>query len=89
MSGPTGSGKTATVSVLCNILDISISEWVNPIDQEYEYRGMKQIDYFIEFLSESKYNSLFETSRRNRITLVKDFPNIVIQNPEQFFEILE
>ncbi|XP_057661073.1 cell cycle checkpoint protein RAD17 [Diorhabda carinulata] len=88
ISGPTGSGKTSTVTVICKTLKISISEWVNPIDQEYEYKGMNQIDQFIEFLSESKYNSLFENSK-NRVTLVKDFPNAIIQNPQEFFEVLE
>lgn len=33
LSGPAGSGKTATVFALARILGIEIQEWVNPIEQ--------------------------------------------------------
>ncbi|CAG9863550.1 unnamed protein product [Phyllotreta striolata] len=88
LTGPTGSGKTATLSVLCKTLGISITEWITPIDQEYEYNRTNQIEQFSEFLFDAKYPSLFESSL-NRLTLVEDFPNAVIRNPEQFCEILE
>ncbi|CAG9839662.1 unnamed protein product [Diabrotica balteata] len=88
LSGPTGSGKTSTISVICKKLNISITEWINPVDQDYEYKGMNQVEKFLEFFSESKYCSLFENTT-SRISLVKDFPNAVIQNPQLFFEVLE
>nr|XP_023027348.1 cell cycle checkpoint protein RAD17 [Leptinotarsa decemlineata] len=89
ISGPTGSGKTTTLSVVCKTLGISIVEWINPVDQEFEYRGTSQIDNFLDFLIESKWNSLFESSTNKRITLVKDFPNAVIHRPDRFLDILE
>lgn len=88
LSGPTGCGKSTTVSVLCKEIGISISEWTNPVEQEYEYRGQSQLNQFIEFLVESKWNSLFE-SESHQVTVVKDFPNVVVHKPELFFEVLE
>ncbi|CAH2001986.1 unnamed protein product [Acanthoscelides obtectus] len=88
ISGPTGSGKTVTLNVICSSLGISVSEWVNPIDQDYEIKGQNQISQFMEFLGDSKWNSLFDDCAK-KITLVKDFPNAVIHRPEQFFDILE
>nr|CAI5858988.1 unnamed protein product [Callosobruchus analis] len=69
-------------------MGISVSEWVNPIDQDYEVKGQNQIAQFMEFLGDSKWNSLFDSDEK-KITLVKDFPNAVIHRPEQFFDVLE
>nr|CAH7718275.1 unnamed protein product [Callosobruchus chinensis] len=69
-------------------MGISVSEWVNPIDQDYEIKGQNQISQFMEFLGDSKWNSLFD-SQMKKLTLVKDFPNALIHRPEQFFEVLE
>ncbi|CAH1164628.1 unnamed protein product [Phaedon cochleariae] len=88
LSGPTGCGKTATIKVICRSLDVSISEYINPVDQDYEYKGMNQISQFIEYLIESKWTSLFDSSD-NRVTLVEDFPNALIHQPNQFPDILE
>ncbi|KAJ8968641.1 hypothetical protein NQ314_002201 [Rhamnusium bicolor] len=90
LSGPTGSGKTATINVLCKKMEISVSEWVNPMDQDYElFRGPSQLKRFVEFLIESKWNSLLEIGNFKRITLVKDFPNAIIYQPEEFIDVLE
>lgn len=90
ITGPTGCGKTVTVNVLCKSLNINVSEWVNPIDQDFEIcRGPNQVNKFIEFLSETKYASLFDDPGGKKIALVKDFPNAVIHNPDEFFRVLE
>lgn len=89
LSGPTGTGKTTTLNVLCKKLGISISEWVNPTDKDNElFKGNNQIKRFIEFLTDSKWHSLIETEYGRNITLIKDFPNAVIFNPEEFFNVL-
>ncbi|KAJ8936004.1 hypothetical protein NQ318_009685 [Aromia moschata] len=90
ITGPTGSGKTSTINILCKKIGISITEWVNPVDQDYElFRNSGQLNNFMEFLSESKWNSLFDTGNNKNLTLVKDFPNAVIHQPEEFFNVLE
>ncbi|KAG5894109.1 hypothetical protein JTB14_004048 [Gonioctena quinquepunctata] len=89
LSGPTGSGKSATVDVICKTLGISISEWVNPMDQDFEYKGTNQVNQFLDFLIESKWNSLFGINTNKRITLVKDFPNAIVHQPDRFVDILE
>ncbi|KAJ8975364.1 hypothetical protein NQ317_000294 [Molorchus minor] len=62
ISGPTGSAKSTTVNLLCNKLGISISEWVNPMDYDYDvFRSQGQISTFVEFLTESKWSSLLKS----------------------------
>lgn len=86
--GPTGCGKTTTVNVVCKSLKIQISEWVNPVDREFDpCRVSGQTAQLIEFLSESKYPSLFGDFEK-KITLIEDFPNSVIHNPIEFHSVL-
>ncbi|CAH0563960.1 unnamed protein product [Brassicogethes aeneus] len=90
LSGPTGCGKMATLNVLCKSMNITVSEWVNPIDQDYEItRGPNQVTRFIEFLTETKYVSLFDEPNQKKIAIVKDFPNAVLRNTDEFFRVLE
>ena len=35
LRGPSGVGKTATVSALARIMDLNVSEWRNPIDSDF------------------------------------------------------
>lgn len=44
LSGPTGAGKTATVSVICKNLGIKVSEWITPTDVEYAVENGKISD---------------------------------------------
>lgn len=91
LNGPTGCGKTTTLNVLCDILNIEIIEWINPIDKNYEFEmGPGQTARLLEFLTESKYPSLIQNSKyKKKIALVEDFPNSVIRNTSEFHEILE
>lgn len=89
LSGPTGCGKTTTLNILCKFMQIQVSEWVNPIDKDFEYeRSTSQTSRLLEFLSVAKYPSLFDTCGK-WMTLVEDFPNSVIHNPSEFVGILE
>lgn len=88
ITGPTGCGKTTTLNVLCKSLKIQISEWVNPVDREFDPgRASGQTAQLLEFLSEAKYPSLFSDCNK-KITLIEDFPNSVIHNPLEFHSVL-
>ncbi|EFA07969.1 Cell cycle checkpoint protein RAD17-like Protein [Tribolium castaneum] len=89
ISGPPGSGKSITIQVLCKKLSIDITEWVNPLDQDFEVcRGANQVTRFVEFLTESKWNSLFSTGNK-KVILVEEFPNTFLRNCDEFGPVLE
>lgn len=89
LTGPSGCGKTTTVHVLCNSMKIQVSEWVNPVDQDFEFtRNTGQTSRFAEFLSESKYPTLLDTCCK-KVVLVEDFPNLFIYNASEFVSVLE
>lgn len=89
LTGPTGCGKTATINVLCNVMNIKIVEWINPTDEDSEMSFMQaQIGKFVDFFTQSRYISLCESNRK-KIALVEDFPNFVVYNPTEFSGILE
>lgn len=70
-------------------MSIDVTEWTNPVDQDFEIcRGPNQVTRFIEFLTESKWNSLFSCGNK-KIILVEDFPNTFLRNPEEFETVLE
>ena len=61
LSGPAGSAKTATLSVLCTELKIEVQEWHNPNTGSWEegvpYEG--QQDAFKRFIARAfKYRAL-------------------------------
>lgn len=87
--GPTGSGKTATVQVLCKQLGIELAEWINPLPSSDDFKGPGQISRLIEFISEAKYPSLMSFGQNGKVVLVEDFPNTAINNPEEFETVLE
>ncbi|KAF5293596.1 hypothetical protein FQA39_LY03081 [Lamprigera yunnana] len=90
LTGPTGAGKTATVNVLCKSLNVTVREWVNPMDQNVDDTySESQLSRFMEFFSLGKYNSLYAESSSKRVLLVEDFPNFLTRNPEQFADILQ
>ena len=101
VSGPSGSGKSATIKVIAQEFGYTISEWVTPMDLEHprydrgDHDGDKvtfsesQIDKFSQFLFQSsRYRSVFDTATK-RLVLVEDFPNIFIKDPSSFEEVLE
>lgn len=88
LTGPSGSGKMTALKVICREFGVAIQEWINPIEQDYEITRENQISQFLEFLIGSKWGSLFQ-NEENQITVVKDFPNTLIRQPEQFRGVLE
>lgn len=88
LNGPSGSGKFTALKVICNDFGVRLEEWINPVDQAFEVTYENQISKFVDFLVGSKWCSLFEKDN-NHITVVKDFPNAIIKQPEQFRGVLE
>ena len=90
LTGPTGTGKTTTLRLLCEDMGIEVSEWVNPLPGDQELSGGPgQTVQFVEFLVESKYPSLLSNGGGQRVTLVEDFPNSIVRNPSEFTAVLE
>ncbi|XP_037936399.1 cell cycle checkpoint protein RAD17 [Teleopsis dalmanni] len=94
LTGPTGSGKTAAIKVLCKKNQYQLHEWINPVDQDFYCEdgntyGVSQLDAFKDFLLRaSRYKSLTDQFNK-RLLLVEDFPNVLISNSEAFVSILE
>lgn len=88
LTGPSGSGKLTALKVICREFGVAIQEWINPMEQDYEITRENQISQFLDFLIGSKWGSLFQ-NEENQITVVKDFPNTLIRQPEQFRGVLE
>ncbi|KAL1497407.1 hypothetical protein ABEB36_008384 [Hypothenemus hampei] len=90
LTGPTGSGKSSAIQVLCKSLNIEIAEWINPVDIDFDLlKQDSQISMFIEFFNDAKYCSLFNKEGGRKVIIVKDFPNAFLRNPEEFSEVLE
>ena len=60
LRGPSGVGKTATMSTLARAMDLDISEWRNPVGSEYSSEGYFSMSArFEEFLGRSgKFGAL-------------------------------
>nr|XP_033337494.1 cell cycle checkpoint protein RAD17 [Megalopta genalis] len=91
ISGPSGCGKTEAIRLLAKENGFNVTEWITPIDQAMDEnnRVMRQGDKFEEFLIRAtRYSSVLSTYH-SRLLLVKDFPNIYIQEKNSFFSLLE
>lgn len=76
LSGPVGSGKTATVRALASKYNIKITEWITPLDIEYpsEFGNI-----FIIRLLQLKY---IETTNKQTINKKYSFQVIMkLRNP--------
>ncbi len=101
LTGPPGSGKTASIRLIAKELSFDISEWIVPLDIDLNRNNNKrddddnnntykenQLDKFSDFLfRSSRYVSVFANPRK-RLLLVEDFPNIFIKDAEKFNELL-
>lgn len=60
MKGPSGAGKTATLSTLAKIMDFELSDWKNPVGSDFSSEGyMSMSAQFDEFLGRSgRFNAL-------------------------------
>ncbi|XP_076232328.1 rad17 checkpoint clamp loader component [Calliopsis andreniformis] len=91
LSGPSGCGKTTAIRILAKENDFHVTEWINPIDQimDENNRIMRQGDRFGDFLIRAtRYTSVL-SSYSSRLLLVKDFPNVFLDDKSSFFSLLE
>ncbi|CAG9529844.1 unnamed protein product [Cercopithifilaria johnstoni] len=88
LTGPTGSGKTIAVKMLCRELNLELIEWncsefynvfYDPEGEEVVYEE-NQVRKFAEFLKSSDRGSL-EKSVLQKVILVEQLPNIFYQDP--------
>lgn len=91
LKGPSGAGKTVTLSALAKDMDFDISEWKNPTDSSFASEGYVSMSaQFEDFLgrsgkyaclnlaSHSSMDSLVSSKRerkRRKIILLEEFPN--------------
>ncbi|CAH2096262.1 unnamed protein product [Euphydryas editha] len=95
LSGPVGSGKTATVRTLASKYNIKVTEWITPVDIEYpsvlgDYEIKEsQSKKFLEFIINSaNFTSLLDNNSC-KLVLVEDFPNVFIRSPTEFTDVLQ
>lgn len=101
LTGPTGCGKTASLRVLCKSLNVKVIEWITPLDlitpydeinPEYGRMYQNQTEIFRGFLTQAtRYSNVLQLNQntKNKIIIVKDFPNIFIYNPSSFHGVME
>lgn len=91
LKGPSGAGKTVTLSALAKDMDFDISEWKNPTDSSFASEGYVSMSaQFEEFLgrsgkyaclnlvSHSSMDSLVSSERernKRKIILLEEFPS--------------
>ncbi|XP_015433407.1 PREDICTED: cell cycle checkpoint protein RAD17 [Dufourea novaeangliae] len=91
LSGVSGCGKTAALRVISKENGFNVTEWITPIDQAMDEnnRVPRQADRFEEFVIRATRYSSVLSNCHNRLLLVKDFPNVFIQDKDSFFSLLE
>jgi cell cycle checkpoint protein len=91
LHGPAGSGKTATLSLLSQVLGFGIVEWKSPLGSDHSSSGTKSLSaQFDEFLSQSnvfgnlelddqstnnRASQVSSDSATRRIILIEEFPS--------------
>ena len=94
LTGPAGSGKTATVRVLSKALSIGILEWQHPVTalaSDTEKRSA--FGHFIDFLTRAlRYPGLATTQDSNEVRcliLIEDVPSLNYpEHRRRFHELL-
>lgn len=79
LSGPAGSGKTATVRAVAEKFEVDVQEWVNPVEQvEYDKKGLVEDEYFtpndtVTFTNKTKqFKDWLRTAKYTGLTLGDD-----------------
>lgn len=80
LKGPSGAGKTATISALAEAMNLGISEWKNPADSNFNIEGYASMSaQFEDFLGRiGKFSSLAFTntdSSENPVSTSIESPN--------------
>uniref|UniRef100_A0A0R3RXM1 Cell cycle checkpoint protein RAD17 n=1 Tax=Elaeophora elaphi TaxID=1147741 RepID=A0A0R3RXM1_9BILA len=89
LTGPTGSGKTTAVKILCGELKFELIEWncSESYDIFYDLEG-KEVRKFAEFLKSADRGSI-EKSLSQKLVLVEQLPNIFYQDPSTLHSTLK
>ncbi|VDK59412.1 unnamed protein product [Anisakis simplex] len=95
LTGPCGSGKTATVKVLCKELRMELVEWEgnDHFDFMVDESGdeiiaeQSQVRVFADFLRSVDHSSL-EHSHSQKVVLIEQLPNAFYREPTQLHAVL-
>ena len=69
LKGPSGAGKTATISMLAKVMDIEVSEWKNPVGSHFSSEAYSSMcAHFEDFLGRSgRFNKLVLAGRVKKV----------------------
>jgi cell cycle checkpoint protein len=98
IEGPTGAAKTAALRLIAKEQGFLVNEFINATDIEFDLlqednsnfhqRYENQSTKFSDFLlRSSRFDSLFDCDKQ-RLLMVKDFPNIFLKKVDEFWKIL-
>lgn len=95
VSGPTGCAKATSVKLIAKQCGFMCLEWITPMTNEpiYDqcsdnYCNQNVQDKFQDFIwGATRYRSL-NCVLNSQFLLIKDFPNIFIDKPEEFHDIM-
>lgn len=102
LTGPAGTGKTATVKVLAKEMNLNLMEWSNTAinssqdlvnfemqrDQNVLYHESQCTQFTRFVLKTNKYN-LFTNYNKNKIILVEEYPNVFLRDSSQFHNVIQ
>eukprot|EP00102_Acyrthosiphon_pisum_P013954 XP_008183750.1 PREDICTED: cell cycle checkpoint protein RAD17 isoform X1 [Acyrthosiphon pisum] len=96
VTGPTGCAKATTVKLIAKQCDFICLEWITPMTIEpiydqctdgYFYQNVQ--DKFQDFIwGATRYRSLKCGVSNGQFLLVKDIPNIFLDKPDEFHDIM-
>lgn len=91
LTGPCGSGKLTAVKVLAHELHYEIFEYTSQIDKDYKaYNSDTGLVHLTKFvLDSSRFGSIFIEAPKKKLLIVKDFPNVLLESPQLFNDVLE
>lgn len=96
VTGPTGCAKATAVQLIAKQCGFMCLEWVTPMTVEpmydqcsdsYCYQSVQ--DKFQDFIwGATRYRSLNCSGSNGQFLLIKDFPNVFLDKPEEFHDIM-
>lgn len=96
VTGPTGCAKATTVRVIAKQYGLTCLEWVTPMTTQpiydqcsdsYYYENVQ--DKFQDFLwGAARYRSLKCDLTNGQYVLIKDFPSVFLDKPDEFHDIM-
>jgi len=96
VTGPTGCAKATAVRLIAKQYGLTCVEWITPVTTEmiydqcsdsYCYQGVQ--DKFQDFIwGATRYRSLKCGVSCGQYLLIKDFPNVFLDKPDEFHDIM-